>query len=66
VQGLTTAATIWCSAALGCMAALGFYWQLGVATLLVILVNTAFKKADVWFNNDQKKKNGSGKKEHFE
>ena len=66
VQGLTTAATIWCSAALGCLAALGFYWQLGVATLLVILVNTAFKKADVWFQKDQKKKNGSGKKEPFE
>lgn len=61
VQGLTTAATIWCSAALGCMAALGFYWQLFAATFLVIMVNTALKKADVWFMSDQKKKNESGK-----
>lgn len=61
VQGLTTAATIWCSAALGCLAALGFYWQLAVATLLVIMVNTTFKKADGWFNHDQQKKNDAGK-----
>ena len=61
VQGLTTAATIWCSAALGCVAALGFYWQLAVATLLVIMVNTTFKKADGWFNHDPQKKKDTGK-----
>ena len=42
VHGLTTAATIWCSAALGCLAALGMYWQLITATLLVLMVNMAF------------------------
>lgn len=51
VQGLTTAATIWCSAALGCLAALGLYWQLAVATILVILVNAAFKVTDTLFSN---------------
>ena len=31
VKGLTTAATIWCSAALGCLAGFGLYWEIGRA-----------------------------------
>ncbi len=49
VKGLTTAATVWCSAALGCLAGFGMYWELAASTLLVILINTVFKKTDKWF-----------------
>lgn len=65
VQGLTTAATIWSSAALGCLAAFGFYWELAAATVLIIFVNTAFKKADLWFLKDREKKKNSDKDNDF-
>ena len=55
VQGLTTAATIWSSAALGCLAAFGFYWELGAATILVIIINTTFKKLDFWFLREKRR-----------
>lgn len=38
VHGLTTAATIWCSAALGCLAALAMYWQLIIAATMIPVV----------------------------
>lgn len=56
VKGLTTAATIWCSAALGSLAGFGFYWETAAATLLVILVNTVFKKGDYLFKKKRKEK----------
>ena len=43
VHGLTTAATIWCSAAVGCLAGLGMFKEAGVATLAVLTVNFALK-----------------------
>lgn len=42
IVGLTTAATIWCSAAVGSLAGLGMYIELMLFTLLVILVNVLF------------------------
>lgn len=55
VHGLTTAATIWCSAALGCVAGLGYYWETAVCTILILVINIAFKKADLWFDTEKKK-----------
>lgn len=55
VQGLTTAATIWCSAALGCMAGLGLFAETAICTALVIIINSA-AKADKWFINNRKNK----------
>lgn len=43
VQGLTTAATVWCSAALGSLAGLGLFWETLICTLAIWFVNTAFK-----------------------
>ncbi len=58
VKGLTTAATIWCSAALGCLAGFGMYWELFASTILIIIINTVLKKADLWFfKNKTKDKN---------
>jgi putative Mg2+ transporter-C (MgtC) family protein len=42
IQGLTTAATIWCSAAAGCLAANAFYAELTLATFLIVAVNLIF------------------------
>ena len=55
IHGLTTAATIWCSAALGSLAGLGYYRETAICTVLVLIVNVAFKKADLWFSSEQKK-----------
>lgn len=46
VAGLTTAATIWCSAGVGCLAALGMFKELLVVCFLVILVNFFFSFAE--------------------
>src|SRR5690554_3400290 len=56
IQGLTTAATIWVSASLGSLAGLGMYLELLISTLLIILINTTFKRADRWFMGEKKKK----------
>lgn len=58
VKGLTTAATVWCSAALGCLAGFGFYWEVAAATALIIFINTTFRKADQWVQKIFKNKNG--------
>lgn len=39
VQGLTTAATIWCSSGIGCLAAAGYYAEAGISTVAVIFIN---------------------------
>lgn len=43
VKGLTTAATIWCSAAAGCLAGFGLFIELGVLTALVLVINSVFR-----------------------
>lgn len=60
VQGLTTAATIWCSAALGVLAGLNLFLEAFVSTVLIITVNSGFKIADRFIgNNDVEGKNNS-------
>lgn len=56
VKGLTTAATIWCSAALGCLAGFGMYWELAASTVLIIIINTVLRKADFLFVKKNKEK----------
>lgn len=56
VKGLTTAATIWCSAAMGCLAALGMYPELIVATVLVVAVNIIFGIIDSKIEGSAKEK----------
>lgn len=51
VHGLTSAATIWCSAAIGCIAASGFYLESVICTLLVVIVNTFIEPIDKWLRN---------------
>lgn len=54
VYGLTTAATLWCSAALGCLAAAGSVYMTAIATGFVILINS-LSFLDTWL---EKKKTG--------
>ena len=54
IHGLTTAATIWCSAAVGSLAGLGLYWETLICTLAVVIVNTTFK-ADKFLNKHTKR-----------
>lgn len=51
VEGLTTAATIWCSAGAGCLAAVGMYKELAVITVLVIIINYVFSFFEMKFRN---------------
>jgi putative Mg2+ transporter-C (MgtC) family protein len=51
VHGLTTAATIWCSSAIGCLAAAGFYIETAIATALILIINTLLKPIDYWLTN---------------
>ena len=49
VEGLTTAATIWCSAGAGCLAAVGMYQELAVISVLVIIINYVFSFFEIKF-----------------
>ena len=43
VKGLTTAATVWCAAAIGCLCGYGMYAEAVVGTIAVMIVNLFFK-----------------------
>ncbi len=42
VSGLTTAATIWCSAGAGCLAALDMYKELIIVGVFILVINLVF------------------------
>ncbi|MFN3136223.1 MAG: MgtC/SapB family protein [Allomuricauda sp.] len=46
VKGLTTAATLWCSAGAGCLAAMAMWLELAILTVLVVIVNIVFGYID--------------------
>ena len=52
IKGLTTAATIWCSAGVGCLAAFGMYWEFAILTAVVVLFNFIFGKVDKRIGKD--------------
>ncbi len=43
VKGLTTAATVWCAAAIGCLCGYGMYIEAIVGTAAVMVINLLFK-----------------------
>ena len=59
VEGLTTAATIWCSAGAGCLAAVGMYQELAIISVLVIIINYVFSFFEIRF---RKKRAAESKK----
>jgi putative Mg2+ transporter-C (MgtC) family protein len=55
VKGLTTAATVWCSSAIGCVAAAGFFAETLIGTLAILLVNSLLIPLDKWLVKRNKK-----------
>lgn len=48
IHGLTTAATVWCSSAIGCLAAAGFFTESILGTVAVLFVNVGLTPIDTW------------------
>ena len=56
VQGLTTAATLWCDAALGALCATGAYLEATIGAILVIVVNLLLRRVSYSVNQSVYKK----------
>jgi putative Mg2+ transporter-C (MgtC) family protein len=56
IIGITTAATIWCSAAIGCMSAAGYFIETAISTILIIIINFGMHNIDDWIARHNKKK----------
>ena len=52
VKGLTTAATVWCAAAIGCLCGYGMYAEAVIGTAAVMTVNLLFKHIHRTKNNE--------------
>lgn len=53
IQGLTTAATIWCSSGIGCLAAAGYYAEVAVSVVAVVVVNVGLRLIDDWIKKPE-------------
>ena len=56
VHGLTTAATVWCSSAIGCISGAGYLVEALIATATILLVNVALVPIDNWLSTRKIKK----------
>lgn len=54
IHGLTSAATIWCSAAVGCLCGYGLWREAFVAVGVIILINWGLKGVEVYFKKRKK------------
>lgn len=54
VQGLTTAATIWCTSAIGCLVGVGFIKEAIASTIIILIVNLVFYKVDLFIKKKAK------------
>lgn len=50
VRGLTTAATVWCSAAVGSVAAGGYYLETLIGVVAIISINLLLNPIGVWLS----------------
>jgi len=55
VRGLTTAATVWCSSAIGCLAAAGLYYETMIGTGVIVMVNSLLKPLHNWLSKRNNK-----------
>ncbi|MFN4300083.1 MAG: MgtC/SapB family protein [Thermaurantimonas sp.] len=60
VQGLNTAATIWCSAAVGALAGTGLYLYAVITALTIALTHIVFRPIGHWINRYPTQKEDSG------
>ena len=56
IRGLTTAATIWCSAAIGSMAAAGYYLETLIGVLAIVSINVILVPFDKWLATKKRPK----------
>lgn len=54
VHGLNSAATVWCSAALGSMCGYGLWRQAIIAILVILFINWILKIVEWWLEGHQK------------
>ena len=55
IHGLSSAATIWCSAAVGCLCGYGMWREALLATAAVILINWGLKSIELFIKNRKQK-----------
>jgi putative Mg2+ transporter-C (MgtC) family protein len=56
IHGLTTAATVWCSAAIGCLAGAGYFVETLIGVVVIVLVNIALIPVDKYMERSARKK----------
>ena len=56
IHGLTSAATIWCSAAVGCLCGYGMWKEALIAVATILLINWGLKSIEIYI----KKRSGKG------
>lgn len=54
IYGLTTAATVWCSAAVGCFAGAGYFVETAIGTAAIIFINLLLIPLDIFFSRRAK------------
>jgi len=60
IQGLNTAATIWCSAAVGSLAGVGLHIEAFIVALTVMFAHLALRPLSLWLNNFSFKNEDNG------
>ncbi|TNE47478.1 MAG: MgtC/SapB family protein [Deltaproteobacteria bacterium] len=55
VHGLTTAATVWCSSAVGCIAGSGHKWMALMGAAVIIFVHVALRPIHLWLKHRGKR-----------
>lgn len=51
IHGLNSAATVWCSAAVGCLCGYGMWCQAAIAVLVILFINWIVKNIEIFFEN---------------
>ncbi|MBR1765896.1 MAG: MgtC/SapB family protein [Bacteroidales bacterium] len=49
IHGLSSAATIWCSAAVGCLCGYGMWLEAVIAVAVILLINWGLKSIEIYF-----------------
>lgn len=58
IHGLNSAATVWCSAAVGCMCGYGMWRQSGIAVLVILFINWIVKNIEIYQEKRSQDKKG--------
>ncbi len=56
IHGLNSAATVWCSAAVGCMCGYGLWRQSAMAVAVILFINWVIKNIEIYLENKNQDK----------